>query len=405
MRRSARLVLIICICTALIAFASASAYASSSAEYHTYTDYFESGSATVYASAYCELRLFDGTSGIVVKYVPKATVTNNNSLVMVSRSDISTFLGQVDEYVETNNVDLSDMWIATFFKIDSLYSAHASGSGFPFAAYKFNLTAVGTNLELTTIFDSIGTASIPEYWSNGSVAYTLTYPSPFTASTSGSAEWTPENTWYYTKSVDLYGTENLWFENSCTVSMNSGVNQRGDAAYLYEKLQALPAGDVVVCGLSFSIYNVYQYLMPPETTSPPPWNEVSEPEITSPTIPPEDKFYTDKTKDIGSQADDIFNGVPFAKYSQAAIALSKYFKKLFTDIPFIGDLMNVFVAFAAFNILLGGFVVGVRAFATDERSRQRQQDNIKARQESARQRRVDEFMRDDPPSPEEWYNK
>lgn len=405
MRRSARLVVIICVCMALIVCAAAPAYASSTAEYYSYTDYFETGSATVSASAYCELRLIDSSAGIVVKHVPEATVTNNNSLVMVSRSDIATFLGKVDEYVETNNVDLSDMFIATFYKIDSLYSAHASGSGFPFAAYKFNLTAVGTNLELTTILDSIGTASIPEYWSNGSVAYTLTYPSPFTASTSGSAEWTPENTWYYTKSVDLYGTENLWFENSCTVSMNSGVNQRGDAAYLYDKLQALPVGDVVVCGLSFSIYNVYQYLMPPETTAPPPWNEVSEPEITSPTVPPEDEFYKDKTKDLGDKVNQIFNGVPFAKYSQAAIALSKYFKKLFSDIPFIGDLMNVFCAFAAFNILLGGFVVGVRAFATDERSRQRQQDNIKARQEAARQRRVDEFMRDDPPSPEEWYNK
>lgn len=405
MRRSARLVVIICVCMALIVCAAAPAYASSSAEYKSYTDYFDSGSATVHASAYCELRLIDSSAGIVVKYVPQSSVTNNNSLVMVSRSDISTFLGKVDEYVETNNVDLSDMWIATFFKIDSLYSAHASGSGFPFAAYKFNLTAVGTNLELTTIFDSIGTQDIPEYWSNGSVAYTLTYPSPFTASTSGSAEWTPENTWYYTKSVELYGAENLWFENSCTVSMNSGINQRGDAQYLYEKLQALPIGDVVVCGLSFSIYNVYQYLMPPETTAPPPWNEVSEPEITSPPISPDDQFYSDKTKDLGDKVNQIFNGVPFAKYSQAAIALSKYFKKLFSDIPFIGDLMNVFCAFAAFNILLGGFVVGVRAFATDERSRQRQQDNIKARQEAARQRRVDEFMRDDPPSPEEWYNK
>lgn len=405
MRRSARLVVIICVCMALIVCAAAPAYASSSAEYKSYTDYFDSGSATVHASAYCELRLIDSSAGIVVKYVPQSSVTNNNSLVMVSRSDISTFLGKVDEYVETNNVDLSDMWIATFFKIDSLYSAHASGSGFPFAAYKFNLTAVGTNLELTTIFDSIGTQDIPEYWSNGSVAYTLTYPSPFTASTSGSAEWTPENTWYYTKSVELYGAENLWFENSCTVSMNSGINQRGDAQYLYEKLQALPIGDVVVCGLSFSIYNVYQYLMPPETTAPPPWNEVSEPEITSPPISPDDQFYSDKTKDLVDKVNQIFNGVPFAKYSQAAIALSKYFKKLFSDIPFIGDLMNVFCAFAAFNILLGGFVVGVRAFATDERSRQRQQDNIKARQEAARQRRVDEFMRDDPPSPEEWYNK
>lgn len=405
MRKSARIFVFICVFAALIAFAAAPAYASSTAEYHSYTDYFDTDSASVHASAYCELRLIDSSAGIVVRYVPNSIVSNNNSLVMVSRSDIATFLGKVDEYVETNNVDLSDMWISTFFKIDSLYSAHASGSGFPFAAYKFNLTAVGTNLELTTILDSIGTQGIPEYWSNGSVSYTLTYPSPFSASTSGSAEWTPENTWYYTKSVDLYGAENLWFENSCTVSMKSGVNQRGDAQYLYEKFQSLPVGDLVVCGLSFSIYNVYQYLMPPETTAPPPWNEVSEPVITSPTVPPEDEFYKDKTKDIGDKVNEIFNGVPFAKYSQAAIAFSKYFKKLFTDIPFIGDLMDVFVALAAFNILLGGFVVGVRAFATDERSRQRQQDNIKARQESARQRRVDEFMRDDPPSPEEWYNK
>lgn len=405
MRKSARIFVIICVCSALIACAAASAYASSSAEYHTYTDYFESGSATVHSSAYCELRLIDPLLGVVVKYVPQSSVSNNNSLVMVSRSDISTFLGKVDEYVETNNVDLSDLYIATYFMIDSLYSAHASGSGFPFAAYNFNLTAVGTNLELTTFFDSIGTQNIPNYWANGSVAYKLTYPSPFTASTTGSAQFTPENTWYFTKSVQLYGSENLWFENSCTVSTTTGVNQRGGAQYLYDKLQALPLGDVVVCGLSFSIYNVYQYLLPPETTAPPPWNDVSEPEITSPPISPDDQFYSDKTKDIGSQADNIFKGVPFAKYSQAAIALSKYFKKLFSDIPFIGDLMNVFVAFAAFNILLGGFVVGVRAFATDERSRQRQQDNVKARQEAARQRRVDEFMRDDPPSPEEWYNK
>lgn len=405
MRKSARIFVIICVCAALIACAAAPAYASSTAEYHSYTDYFDTDSASVHVSAYCELRLIDSSAGIVVRYVPNSIVSNNNSLVMVSRSDIATFLGKVDEYVETNNVDLSDMWIGTFFKIDSLYSSHASGSGFPFAAYKFNLTAVGTNLELTTILDSIGTQDIPKYWSNGSVSYTLTYPSPFSASVSGSAEWTPEHTWYYTKSVDLYGAENLWFENSCTVSMESGVNQRGDAQYLYDKFQALPVGDLVVCGLSFSIYNVYQYLMPPETSAPPPWNEVSEPVITSPTVPPEDEFYKDKTKDLGAKVDQIFNGVPFAKYSQAAIALSKYFKKLFSDIPFIGDLMNVFVAFAAFNILLGGFVVGVRAFATDDRSRQRQQDNIKARQEAARQRRVDEFMRDDPPSPEEWYNK
>lgn len=405
MLKSPRIFVIICVCLALFSCVVASAYASSSAEYHTYTDYFEFGSASVHASAYCELRLVDSSLGIVVKYVPQSTVSNNNSLVMVSRSDISTFLGKVDEYVETNNVDLSDMQIATYFKIDSLYSAHASGSGFPFAAYKFNLTAVGTNLELTTIFDSIGSQNIPNYWTNGSVAYKLTYPSPFTASTSGSAQWTPENTWYFTKSVQLNGSENLWFENSCTVSMTTGVNQRGGAQYLYDKLQSLPLGDVVVCGLSFSIYNVYQYLLPPETTAPPPWHDVSEPEITSPPISPDDKFYSDKTKDLGSQADNIFNGVPFAKYSQAAIALSKYFKKLFSDIPFIGDLMNVFVAFAAFNILLGGFVVGVRAFATDERSRQRQKDNIKARQDAARQRRVDEFIRDDPPSPEEWYNK
>lgn len=405
MRKSLRFVVLFCLCLALIACAAAPAYASGTAEYHSYTDYFDTDSVSVHASAYFELRLIDSSAGIVVRYVPNSIVSNNNSLVMVSRSDIATFLGKVDEYVESNNVNLSDMWIGTFFKIDSLYSAHASGSGFPFAAYKFNLTAVGTNLELTTILDSIGTQGIPEYWSNGSVSYTLTYPSPFSASTSGSAEWTPENTWYYTKSVDLYGDENLWFENSCTVSMKSGFNQRGDAQYLYEKFQSLPVGDLVVCGLSFSIYNVYQYLMPPETTAPPPWNEVSEPVITSPTLPPQDEFYKDKTKDIGDKVNEIFNGVPFAKYSQAAIALSKYFKKLFTDIPFIGDLLDVFVAFAAFNILLGGFVVGVRAFATDERSRQRQQDNIKARQESARQRRVDEFMRDDPPSPEEWYNK
>lgn len=405
MCKSARFVVIFFVFLALIVSAVAPAYASGTAEYHSYTDYFDTDSATVHASAYCELRLIDSSVGIVVRYVPNSIVSNNNSLVMVSRSDISTFLGMVDEYVETNNVNLSDMCIGTFFKIDSLYSAHASGSGFPFAAYRFNLTAIGTNLELTTILDSIGTQDIPEYWSNGSVSYTLTYPSPFTASTSGSAEWTPEHTWYYTKSVDLYGAENLWFENSCTVSTQSGVNQRGNAQYLYEKFQALPVGDLVVCGLSFSIYNVYQYLMPPETTAPPPWNGVSEPEITSPTVPPEDEFYLDKTNDLGDKVSEIFNGVPFAKYSQAAIALSRYFKKLFSDIPFIGDLVNVFVAFAAFNILLGGFVVGVRAFATDERSRQRQQDNIKARQEAARHRRVSEFMRDDPPSPEEWYNK
>lgn len=395
MRKSARFIVILCICLALFDFAVAPVFASSTAEYHTYTDYFESGSATVSASAYCELRLIDPSLGIVVRHVPQATVSNNNSLVMVSRSDISTFLGMVDEYVEINNVVLTDMQIGTYFKIDSLYSAHASGSGFPFAAYKFNLTAVGVNLELSTIFDSIGTQDIPDYLVSGSVSYRLTYPSPFTASTSGSAEWTPENTWYFTKSVQLNGSENLWFENSCTVSTTSGINQSGDAQNLYDRLQALPLGDVMVCGLSFSIYNVYQYLLPPETTAPPPWNDVSEPEITSPPISSDDQFYSDRTKNSGSQVDSIFQGVPFAKYSQAATALSKYFKKLFSDIPFIGDLMDVFIAFATFNILLGGFVVGVRAFATDERSRQRQQDYIKARQDAARQRR------DDSPSPEE----
>lgn len=405
MRKSARFIVILCICTALFVCAVAPAYASGTAEYHTYTDYFESGSATVHASAYCELRLIDSSLGIVVKHVPQANVSNNNSLVMVSRSDISSFLGKVDEYVETNNVDLSDMQIATYFMIDSLYSAHSSGSGFPFAAYKFNLTAVGTNLELTTIFDSIGLQNIPNYWSNGSVAYKLSYPSPFTSSTSGSAEWTPENTWYFTKSVQLYGAENLWFENSCTVSTTTGVNQRGGAQYLYEKLQALPLGDVVVCGLSFSIYNVYQYLLPPETTAPPPWNDVVEPDVSLPPVSSEDQFYVDKTKDIGQKVDNIFSSVPFNKYAQAAVPLSKYFKKLFTDIPFIGDLMNVFVAFAAFNILLGGFVVGVRAFATDERSKQHREANLRARRESDRQRRIDDFMRDDPPSPEDWYNK
>lgn len=401
MRKSARIFVIICVCLALIACAAAPAYASGTAEYQTYTDYFDSESATLHQSVSAFLRIrysdYSLTRTISVKVV-------NDNIVCVTSGQIVDFVTTtVNDFVEEHGVELSDCSIMVNVNIESLYSAHAQGSAFPFAAYKYNLTAVGTNLEFHPLLVK---NSVSGYGQTSSLSYTISFPSPLSGSVSGIAEYTPENTFYLTKSVDQSGPENYFYLNSCTVSMDQNFVQFGNAEEICDLFRNNDQSDVMLCGWNFALYNVYQYLMPPpETTAPPPWNEVSEPDITSPTVPPEDEFYQDKTKDIGDKVNHIFNGVPFAKYSQAAIALSKYFKKLFSDIPFIGDLMSVFVAFAAFNILLGGFVVGVRAFATDERSRQRQQDNIKARQEAARQRRVDEFMRDDPPSPEEWYNK
>lgn len=403
MRESARLVFILCVCTALIACAAAPAYASSTAEYQTYTDYFDSSTATVSQSVTVKMLLIypDGLF-LSHNFTPTVSVEGDN-LVCLSAGDVRSFLLSVDEAIEEKGLELYNCQISVQVQINSLYSAHAEGTAFPFAAYQYNLTAVGTNLNFHPLIER---NSVSEYSETGQLQYIISYPSPLTGSVSGTAQYTPEDTFYFTKSVDQPGASNYFYLNSCTVKMSQAFSQFGNAEDMYNIFIKYDQTGMMVCGWSFALYNVYQYLMPPpETTAPPPWNEVSEPEITSPTIPPEDEFYTDKTKNLGDQVDNIFNGVPFAKYSQAAISLSKYFKKLFTDIPFIGDLMDVFVAFAAFNILLGGFVVGVRAFATDERSKQRQQDNIRARQESARQRRVDEFMRDDPPSPEEWYNK
>lgn len=403
MRKSARLVVIICVCLALIVCAAAPAYASGTAEYQTYTDYFDSATATVSQSVKVYLLIIDPDGGFR-KHDSSSTVSVvDDKLVCLSAGGIRDFLSSVDEFVNEKGVELENCQITVYVQINSLYSAHAEGTAFPFAAYQYNLTAVGTNLNFHPLIER---NSVREYSETGQLQYTISYPSPLTGSVSGTAQYTPENTFYFTKSVDQPGTANYFYLNSCTVNMSQGFQQTGNAQDIYDIFIKYDQTGMMVCGWDFALYNVYQYLMPPpETTAPPPWNKVSEPEITSPTVPPEDEFYKDKTKDLGDKVDQIFNGVPFAKYSQAAIALSKYFKKLFSDIPFIGDLMNVFCAFAAFNILLGGFVVGVRAFATDERSRQRQQDNIKARQEAARQRRVDEFMRDDPPSPEEWYNK
>lgn len=403
MRKSARLFVIICLCAALIAFAAAPAYASSNAEYQTYTDYFDSSTATVSQSVKVNLMIIDPDGGFLNHNASSTVSVDGDNLVCVTAGGIRDFLSSVNSFVEEKGVELENCQISVIVQINSLYSAHAEGTSFPFAAYQYNLTAVGTNLNFHPLIERNG---VREYSETGQLQYTITYPSPLTGSVSGTAQYTPENTFYLTKSVDQSGASNYFYLNSCTVKMTQGFQQTGNAQDIYDIFIKYDQTGMMVCGWSFALYNVYQYLMPPpETTAPPPWNEVSEPDITSPTVPPEDEFYKDKTKDLGAKVNEIFNGVPFAKYSQAAIALSRYFKKLFTDIPFIGDLMDVFVAFAAFNILLGGFVVGVRAFATDERSRQRQQDNIKARQESARQRRVDEFIRDDPPSPEEWYNK
>lgn len=403
MRKSARLVIIFCVCMALIVCAAAPAYASSTAEYQTYTDYFDSSTATVSQSVKVNLLIIDPDGGFLNHNASSSVSVDGDNLVCVSAGGIRGFLSSVDSFVEEKGVELENCQISVTVQINSLYSAHAEGTSFPFAAYQYNLTAVGTNLNFHPLIER---NSVREYSETGQLHYTIAFPSPLSGSVSGTAQYTPENTFYLTKSVDQSGASNYFYLNSCTVKMSQGFQQTGNAQDIYDIFIKYDQTGMMVCGWNFALYNVYQYLMPPpETTAPPPWNEVSEPEITSPTIPPEDEFYSDKTKNLGDQVDNIFNGVPFAKYSQAAIALSKYFKKLFTDIPFIGDLMDVFVAFAAFNILLGGFVVGVRAFATDERSKQRQQDNIRARQESARQRRVDEFMRDDPPSPEEWYNK
>lgn len=403
MRKSARLVLIFCVCLALIVCATAPAYASGTAEYQTYTDYFDSSTASVSYSAKVYMLIIDPDGGFQNHNFSSTVKVEGDNLVCLSAGQVRDFLSSVNSFVEEKGVELENCRISVGVKLESLYSAHADGTAFPFAAYQYNLTAFGTNLNFHSLIER---NSVREYSETGQLQYTITYPFPLTGSVSGTAQYTPENTFYFTKSVDQPGTANYFYLNSCTVKMSQDFQQTGNAQDIYNIFIKYDQTGMMVCGWNFALYNVYQYLMPPpETTAPPPWNEVSEPEITSPTVPPEDEFYKDKTKDLGSKVDQIFNGVPFAKYSQAAIALSKYFKKLFSDIPFIGDLMNVFVAFAAFNILLGGFVVGVRAFATDERSRQRQQDNIKARQDAARQRRVDEFMRDDPPSPEEWYNK
>lgn len=403
MRKSARIFVFICVCAALIACAAAPAYASSTSEYQTYTDYFDSSTASVSYSAKVYMLIIDPDGGFQNHNFSSTVKVDGDNLVCLSAGQVRDFLSSVDSFVEEKGVELENCRISVGVKLESLYSAHAEGTAFPFAAYQYNLTAFGTNLNFNSLIER---NSVREYSETNQLKYTISYPSPLTGSVSGTAQYTPENTFYFTKSVDQPGASNYFYLNSCTVKMSQDFQQTGNAQDIYNIFIKYDQTGLMVCGWNFALYNVYQYLMPPpETTAPPPWNEVSEPVITSPTVPPEDEFYKDKTKDLGDKVDQIFNGVPFAKYSQAAIALSKYFKKLFSDIPFIGDLMNVFVAFAAFNILLGGFVVGVRAFATDERSRQRQQDNIRARQESARQRRVDEFMRDDPPSPEEWYNK
>lgn len=403
MRKSARIFVIICVCAALIACAASPAYASGSAEYQIYTDYFDSSTATVSYSAKVYMLIIDPDGGFRNHDFSSTVKVEGDNLVCLSAGQVRDFLSSVDSFVEGKGVELENCRISVGVKLESLYSAHAEGTAFPFAAYQYNLTAFGTNLNFHSLIER---NSVREYSETNQLQYAISYPSPLTGSVSGTAQYTPENTFYFTKSVDRPGASNYFYLNSCTVKMSQDFQQTGNAQDIYNIFIKYDQTGMMVCGWDFALYNVYQYLMPPpETTAPPPWNEVSEPEITSPSVPPEDEFYKDKTKDLGGKVDQIFNGVPFAKYSQAAIALSKYFKKLFSDIPFIGDLMNVFVAFAAFNILLGGFVVGVRAFATDERSRQRQRDNIKARQDAARQRRVDEFMRDDPPSPEEWYNK
>lgn len=403
MRKSARLIVVLCICSALFVFAVAPAYASGTAEYQTYTDYFDPSSATVSQSVKVNLMIIEPSGGFLNRNVSSTVSVDGDNLVCVTAGGIRDFLSDVNSFVEEKGVELENCQISVIVQINSLYSAHAEGTAFPFAAYQYNLTAVGTNLNFHPLIERNG---VREYSETGQLQYTITYPSPLSGSVSGTAQYTAENTFYLSKSVDQSGSANYFYLNSCTVKMSQGFQQTGNAQDIYNIFIKYDQTGMMVCGWDFALYNVYQYLMPPpETTAPPPWNDVVEPDVTLPPVSSEDQFYSDKTQNIGGDVVIAFNRVPFAKYSQAAVALGNYFKKLFTDVPFIGDLMDVFVAFSVCNILIGGFVVGVRAFATDERSKQHHEASLRARRESDRQRRIDDFIRDDPPSPEEWYNK
>lgn len=403
MRKSSRLIVIICICLALLVCAVAPAYASGTAEYQTYTDYFDSASATVSQSVKVNLMIIGPDGGFLNHNASSSVSVDGDNLICLSAGGIRSFLSSVNQFVDEKGVELESCQISVIVQINSLYSAHAEGTAFPFAAYQYNLTAVGTNLNFHPFIER---NSVSEYSETGQLQYTISYPSPLTGSVSGTAQYTPENTFYFTKSVDQSGASNYFYLNSCTVKMTQGFQQTGNAQDIYNIFIKYDQNGMMVCGWDFALYNVYQYLMPPpETTAPPPWNDVVEPDVTLPPVSSEDQFYSDKTKNLGGDVGNAFNRVPYAKYSQAAVALGGYFKKLFSDVPFIGDLMDVFVAFSVCNILIGGFVVGVRAFATDERSKQHHEASLRARRESDRQRRIDDFIRDDPPSPEEWYNK
>lgn len=403
MRKSVRFTVVICICAALFVCAVAPAYASGSAEFQTYTDYFDSSTASVSFSAKVYMLIIDPNGGFQKHNYSSTVKVEDDNLVCLSAGQVRDFLSSVNAFVEEKGVELQNCQISVGVKLDSLYSAHAEGTAFPFAAYQYNLTAFGTNLNFYSLIER---NAVSEYSETGQLQYIITYPSPLTGSVSGTAQYTPENTFYFTKSVDKPGASNYFYLNSCTVKMTQDFQQTGNAQDIYNIFIKYDQTGMMVCGWDFALYNVYQYLMPPpETTAPPPWNDVVEPDVTLPPVSSEDQFYTDKTKNLGGDVGNAFNRVPFAKYSQAAVALGGYFKKLFSDVPFIGDLMDVFVAFSVCNILIGGFVVGVRAFATDERSKQHHEASLRARRDYDRQRRIDDFMRDDPPSPEEWYNK
>ena len=151
MRKSVRLIVVICICAALFVCAVAPAYASGTAEYQTYTDYFDSSTASVSYSAKVYMLIIDPNGGFQKHNYSSTVKVEGDNLVCLSAGQVRDFLSSVNAFVEEKGVELENCRISVGVKLDSLYSAHAVGTAFPFAAYQYNLTAFGTNLNFNSL--------------------------------------------------------------------------------------------------------------------------------------------------------------------------------------------------------------------------------------------------------------
>jgi len=84
-----------------------------------------------------------------------------------------------------------------------------------------------------------------------------------------------------------------------------------------------------------------------------------------------DDYVESRVDDVGADVSDILTVTPWIKYRTALTACGTFLTKLLDGVPLFSDLSKFWASFAVFNMLLGGFVVGVRTLTNDRRAESR----------------------------------